>query len=96
MKYIIFNSILITAYWSITSVALAVSPIPAPDVQIYSSHYSSLQQAQIGKIATDYLLAHPEILTELNAKLQIRQILTQRPPVIKNKINPTECALASR
>ena len=96
MKYLIFNSVLLTVCWSLTGVAQAVSPIPAPDTPIYSAHYSSLQQEQIGKIATDYLLAHPEVLTDINAKLQVRQILAQRNPMAAIKPGSTECTLASR
>lgn len=55
-----------TALWSGTSLAVdttkATSPLFTPE-----------QEARIGEVAKDYLVAHPEILIEVSQKLQVQQ-----------------------
>ncbi len=62
-----------------TEAALALSPVPAPEFPYYTTDLSPEQQTQIGKIAANYILAHPEILAELNSKLQDGKVLKQSP-----------------
>ncbi|MFS2225842.1 hypothetical protein JWF83_25785 [Pantoea sp. B65] len=42
-----------------------VSPLPAHD----DSQFTAAQRAEIGRIASDYLLAHPEIMLQLQQKM---------------------------
>lgn len=51
--------------------ASAVAETPA--VSAPATAFSAAQEAQIGKIAGDWLLAHPEILLQVSQKLQAQQ-----------------------
>ncbi len=88
MKHLVINTLLAALCLMTAKVALALSPMPAPDTPDFSAE----QQAQIGKIAADYLLAHPEILTEMNGKLQAAKVLREKPRCapIKNTGQPVK------
>lgn len=56
-------ALLVTTYISFISTATAAkAPIFTPE-----------QEARIGEIASDYMLAHPELLVQVSQKLQIQQ-----------------------
>lgn len=64
-----------------TLVALSVAAIMTTATGAYASDnasFSPTQQEQIGKIATDYLLKHPEILIQVSQELQKKQQAEQQ------------------
>lgn len=54
--------------------------------------FTSDQQANIGKIAADYLIEHPEFLIEASKKLELKQ-KKQQANVIKNAVLTNKDAL---
>lgn len=56
----------------ITITGLMVSGA-TPAAESTNTAFTSEQEARIGEVAKDYLLAHPEVLMEVSQKLQIQQ-----------------------
>ncbi|TCL05294.1 hypothetical protein [Sodalis ligni] len=79
MKTLLINILILIPCLMAAEAALAISPVPAPEFPDDTSELSPEQQAQIGKIAAEYLLAHPEILLQINSKLQAGKALSQPP-----------------
>lgn len=56
--------------------AVPAAPADLTPVQQHASaadDFTPAQQARIGEIAADYLVAHPDVLIEVSKKLQARQ-----------------------
>lgn len=53
--------------------ALVMAPAAVMAADSATADFTPAQQAAIGKIATDYLVAHPEILVQVSQKLQAQQ-----------------------
>ncbi|ADU73077.1 DsbA family protein [Pantoea sp. At-9b] len=67
-------------YLNVAAIALAISTV-LPSVSASAADnadFTSAQQARIGEIAADYLVAHPDVLIEVSKKLQARQAELQR------------------
>ncbi|MGV2814519.1 DsbA family protein [Enterobacter cancerogenus] len=65
---------------NLAAFALAISTV-LPSVSVSAadnSGFTAAQEARIGKIAADYLIAHPDVLIEVSKKLQARQADMQR------------------
>lgn len=65
---------------NVAAIALAISTV-LPSVSASAAEnadFSPAQQARIGEIAADYLVAHPDVLIEVSKKLQARQAELQR------------------
>ncbi|XBS69714.1 hypothetical protein ABK905_26025 [Acerihabitans sp. KWT182] len=88
MKQRIINGLIAVLCLAISGTTLALSPVPASDTPDYSAD----QQAQIGKIAAGYLLAHPEILREMKSELQAdkKATITPRCPPATNGKPPAK------
>lgn len=54
------------------------------------------QQAQIGKIAADYLVAHPEVLVQVSQKLQEQQQAQQQQALVTNVLANQQALLADK
>lgn len=54
------------------------------------------QQAQIGKIAADYLVAHPEVLVQVSQKLQEQQQEQQQQALLTNVLANQQALLADK
>ncbi|WP_313678784.1 DsbA family protein [Pantoea vagans] len=65
-------------YMNLAAIALAISTVVPAVSAAETADFSAAQQARIGEIAADYLVAHPEILIEVSKKLQARQADMQR------------------
>lgn len=75
MKHLVIITLIAALGLMATHAALALSPVPAPDAPDYSAE----QQAQIGKIAAAYLLAHPEILAQMKNTLRTDKTVASAP-----------------
>ncbi|MEA9392711.1 thioredoxin domain-containing protein [Acerihabitans sp. TG2] len=53
--------------------ASSFSSVSMNVIAAQSAEFTPAQQARIGEIASDYLVAHPEVLIEVSKKLQVRQ-----------------------
>lgn len=52
-----------------------------------TSGFTAAQQAEIGKIAADYLVAHPEVLVQASQKLQEQQQAEQQQTMLKQVLD---------
>lgn len=64
MKFIMIPTLLVTTCISFISTATASTTQPL---------FTPAQEARIGEIAADYLVAHPEVLVQVSQKLQAQQ-----------------------
>ncbi|MCG8154867.1 DsbA family protein [Brenneria goodwinii] len=58
--------------------------------------FNATQQAEIGKIAADYLLAHPDILLQVSQKLQEQETLRQAVALTKMVLDNQEALLTDK
>jgi protein-disulfide isomerase len=54
-------------------VALDISHFAHAEAATPASPFSPMQEARIGEVAADYLIAHPEVLVKVSETLQARQ-----------------------
>ena len=69
MKLSTLTAILVTTYIGFDSMARASAPQPV---------FTPEQEAKIGEIAAEYLVAHPEVLVAVSQKLQEQQEARQQ------------------
>ena len=69
MKLKTLTALIVTTYIGFDPVALASAPQPV---------FTPEQEARIGEIASEYLMAHPEILVTVSQKLQEQQQLRKQ------------------
>ena len=70
----------------LAAIALAMStalPSAASDAAV-DAEFTPAQQARIGEIAADYLVAHPDVLIEVSKKLQARQQAMQQQAYVQS------------
>jgi protein-disulfide isomerase len=72
-----------------TLVALTLVPELALAEQA-GSEFTPAQQAAIGKIAADYLVAHPEVLLQVGQKLQAQQEQQQQQVAVQAAVNKVD------
>ncbi|EBO7048603.1 hypothetical protein DYI64_23900 [Salmonella enterica] len=78
----------------------AIATAPAPEKTGPSaSVFTPEQEARIGQVAADYLLAHPDILVQVSQKLQVQQrdeqvknitaaVLASQDALVNDRDNP--------
>lgn len=69
MKLSTLTALIVTTYIGINSMAQASAPQPV---------FTPEQEAKIGEIAAEYLVAHPEVLVVVSQKLQEQQEARQQ------------------
>lgn len=69
MKLSTLTALVVTTYFNFNSMALASAPQPV---------FTPEQEAKIGEIAAEYLVAHPEVLVVVSQKLQEQQEARQQ------------------
>lgn len=60
------------------------------------SGFTAKQQEQIGKIAADYLVAHPEVLVQVSQKLQEQQQAEQQQTMLKQVLENQKALLEDK
>ena len=72
----------------LAAIALAMSTaLPsAPSNAAEAADFTPAQQARIGEIAADYLVAHPDVLIEVSKKLQARQQAMQQQAYVQSAL----------
>ncbi|EAA1980776.1 disulfide bond formation protein DsbA, partial [Salmonella enterica subsp. enterica] len=77
---------------------MATAPAPEKNDQP-ASVFTPEQEARIGQVAADYLLAHPDILVQVSQKLQVQQrdeqvknitaaVLASQDALVNDRDNP--------
>ncbi|XBS69557.1 hypothetical protein ABK905_24885 [Acerihabitans sp. KWT182] len=79
MNFKLKHAVLMTTLALLCRTALADTPAEAP--------FTPAQQEAIGKIAADYLTAHPEILVQISQKLQAQQAQEQANALTEGVLN---------
>ncbi|WP_213993010.1 DsbA family protein [Sodalis sp. dw_96] len=88
MNFKLKHAVLVTTLALISRTALADTTAQAP--------FTPAQQEAIGKIAADYLMAHPEILVQVSQKLQAQQAQEQASALTEGVLNNQAALLADK
>jgi protein-disulfide isomerase len=72
-----------------TYIIFQLTPLQAAPAPVFTPE----QEAQIGKIAADYLMAHPEVLVQVSQKLQQQQQARQQQALVLNVMENQDALL---
>jgi len=68
------------------ALAMSTTLSSAPSVAADAAAFTPAQQARIGEIAADYLVAHPDVLIDVSKKLQARQQAMQQQTYVQSAL----------